>query len=106
MKSLGIGFGMIFFIWFLSMVISISFSEPSHASEKMVDMTQPPEGVVTRGGSYAWAYDEEKRSLFFCIVPLQPPVGEGSNNISCIVYPREIKHLSEYDKFINEEPIF
>jgi hypothetical protein len=35
------------------------FSEPSHASEKMVVHAEPPEGVVTRGGSYAWAYDEK-----------------------------------------------
>jgi len=30
-KSLGIGFCIMFFIWFLSMVLSIAFSEPSRA---------------------------------------------------------------------------
>jgi hypothetical protein len=95
MKSLGIGFGIIFFIWFLSMVISISFSEPSHAADQ-------PKGFVTPGGSYAWAYDEEEHKIFFCVVPLD----KGTDSISCIVYPNAVKHLSEYDEFIYEEPIF
>lgn len=100
MKSLGIGFGIMFFIWFLSMVISISFSEPSHAAEAIA--IDQPKGFVTPGGSYAWAYDEEEHKIFFCVVPLV----KGTDSISCIVYPNAVKHLSEYDKFISEEPTF
>lgn len=61
-------------------------------------------GVKVPDGDYAWTYDTKKNVLSFCIVPKDAKENLNAE-VMCLAYPKQVKHLSEYDKFIYGEEV-